>query len=137
MIACDLFSRYRKISVGLFIPPGYADQSEGIKSAEPEMSLSGVVRGFGRFETGALLGGSYIGIFEMGLAYLLWMRALTLAETTAEVGNLVFLTPFIALVLVGLVVGEGIGGPTVAGLVLVIAGNVLQMRLRQGRQKRS
>jgi drug/metabolite transporter (DMT)-like permease len=93
---------------------------------------------FALFPPEVIVGGVYIGVFEMGLAYLLWMKALTLAETTAEVGNLVFLTPFIALVLVGLVVGERIGVPTVAGLGLVVAGIFLQRRFRrEPAQKRS
>ncbi len=93
--------------------------------------------GFGRFSIGVIVGGVYIGIFEMGLAYLLWMKSLALAATTAEVGNLVFLTPFIALVLIGLTVGERIGMATVAGLMLVIAGIVIQKRLQPPLLRRS
>ena len=95
------------------------------------MTLYGLLTGaFGRFAPQVLAGGIYIGVFEMGLAYLIWMKALTLAGTTAEVGNMVFLTPFMALVLVGLVVGERIGTATIAGLLLVMAGIALQRRLR-------
>jgi drug/metabolite transporter (DMT)-like permease len=97
------------------------------------MVLYGLLTGsFSGFPTGVIPGGIYIGVFEMGLAYLLWMKSLTLARTTAEVGNLVFLTPFFALLLVGLVVGERIGLATVSGLLLVVAGIALQKRLQAG-----
>lgn len=74
----------------------------------------------------ALAGAAWIGLFEMGLTYVLWLRALTLAENTAQVGNLVFITPFLSLVFIGLVVGEPVQAATMAGLVLVVAGLVIQ-----------
>jgi drug/metabolite transporter (DMT)-like permease len=102
------------------------------------LSAWGLLRGGpGPLPRQVLLGGAYIGVFEMGFAYLLWMKALTVAGTTAEVGSMVFLTPFIALGLIGIVVGESIGMPTVAGLLLVVAGILLQRRLQLGGQKRS
>jgi drug/metabolite transporter (DMT)-like permease len=102
------------------------------------LSVFGILSGgFARFSIGVIAGGVYIGIFEMGLAYLLWMKSLTLASTTAEVGSLVCLTPFIALLLVGLIVGEKIGTSTIAGLLLVVAGILLQGRLQLSGQKKS
>ena len=101
------------------------------------LSLYGVLTGsFGHVCIEAVAGGVYIGIFEMGFAFILWMKALTLSSTTAEVGNLVFLTPFLALALVGIVVGERIGLATVAGLILVMSGILMQRHLESLGNKR-
>ena len=73
-----------------------------------------------------VIGSVYIGLFEMGITFVIWQKALKLSETTSEVGNLIYLTPFIALVFIGSFVGEKIGLWTIAGLLLVIGGIVLQ-----------
>ncbi len=78
-----------------------------------------------------LLGGVYSGLFEMGLTFLLWLKALELARTTARVSNLVFLSPFLSLVLIRVLVGEAILPSTLAGLVLIVCGILLQQRLRR------
>ena len=75
------------------------------------------------------LGGIYSGLFEMGLTFLLWLKALELASTTARVSNLVFLSPFLSLVLIRVLVGEAILPSTLAGLVLIVCGILLQQRL--------
>lgn len=76
-----------------------------------------------------LLGGLYSGLFEMGLTFLLWLKALELASTTARVSNLVFLAPFLSLVFIRVLVGETILPSTLAGLVLIVCGILLQQRL--------
>lgn len=81
---------------------------------------------FGAMSPAALAGSAWIGLFEMGLAYILWLAALTHAENTARVGNLVFLTPFASLALIGAVVGESLTAATLGGLALVMAGQVVQ-----------
>ncbi|MCY3776317.1 MAG: DMT family transporter [Candidatus Aminicenantes bacterium] len=78
-----------------------------------------------------LLGGLYSGLFEMGLTFLLWLKALELASTTAQVSNLVFLAPFLSLVFIRVLVGEPILPSTLAGLVLIICGILIQQRLER------
>ncbi len=73
-----------------------------------------------------LLGSIYVGIFEMGLTYILWLKALQLAKTTAKVSNLVFISPFISLFFIRFLVGEPILLSTIAGLILIIGGILLQ-----------
>jgi len=73
-----------------------------------------------------LLGGVYIGMFEMGVTFLVWLKALRSAKTTAHVVNLIYLVPFLSLLVIALVLGERILPTTVVGLVLIIAGIVLQ-----------
>lgn len=79
----------------------------------------------------ALAGAAYIGLFEMGLTFVFWMRAMELAQQPAIVNNLAFLSPFLSLVLIALVLGEQILPSTVLGLVLIVAGIVLQARAGQ------
>lgn len=73
----------------------------------------------------------YIGVFEMGVTYMLWNAALKKASSTAVVGSLIFLTPFLALVPIALVIGEGIAPSTVGGLVLVTAGIFMERHFRK------
>ncbi len=68
----------------------------------------------------------YVGCFEMGFTFVLWLNALRLSETTAQVSNLVFLTPFLSLFFVHLVLGEAILPSTIVGLVFIVAGIALQ-----------
>jgi drug/metabolite transporter (DMT)-like permease len=73
-----------------------------------------------------LLGGVYVGLFEMGLTFLAWLYALKNAKTTAHVVNLIYLVPFCSLVIIALVVGERILPSTIVGLFFIVAGIVLQ-----------
>ena len=72
------------------------------------------------------LGGIYIGIFEMGVTFLAWLKAMRSAKTTAHVVNLIYLVPFLSLLCIGLVVGERILPSTILGLVLIVTGIVVQ-----------
>lgn len=73
-----------------------------------------------------LIGSLYIGVFEMGLTFVLWLTALKLSTHTARVSNLVFISPFISLMLVSFFVGEKILPSTVVGLVIIVIGIVIQ-----------
>jgi drug/metabolite transporter (DMT)-like permease len=74
------------------------------------------------------LGAAYIGLFEMGLTFLLWLDALRLSRTTAAVSNLIFLSPFVSLFLLRAVVGEPLHASSFLGLVAIVAGIILQQR---------
>lgn len=76
-----------------------------------------------------LFGGAYVGVFEMGVTFVLWLKALKLSRTTAQVSNLIYLSPFVSLVLIRVVVGETILPSTVVGLVFIIAGIIVQQRV--------
>jgi drug/metabolite transporter (DMT)-like permease len=73
-----------------------------------------------------LAGAAYVGLFEMGVTFVLWLNALRLSENTARVGYLIFLSPFLSLVFIRFLVGEEIMGSTIAGLALIVAGLVIQ-----------
>ena len=70
----------------------------------------------------ALGGIAWVGLFEMGLTFVLWLNALRLAANAARVSQLIFLSPFLSLLLIQTVLGEDIHPATVAGLILVVAG---------------
>ena len=72
------------------------------------------------------LGAVYVGLFELGITFLVWLKALRLSKTTAHVTNLIYLAPFFALVWISLFVGEKILFSTGVGLVLIIGGIILQ-----------
>jgi len=83
----------------------------------------------GRFvipELPGLAGAIYVGLFEMGITFVLWLQALRLSKTTAQVSNLIYLTPFLSLFIINIVVGEKILISTVIGLIFIIAGIILQ-----------
>jgi drug/metabolite transporter (DMT)-like permease len=79
---------------------------------------------------GPLLAAAYVGLFEMGITFALWLSAMKYAARpdgggTARVANLIFLSPFLSLIFIHFLVGETIHPATVAGLAFIIAGNAL------------
>jgi drug/metabolite transporter (DMT)-like permease len=85
-----------------------------------------IYSGFHPINVKGLAGAFYIGLFEMGLTYVLWLRALKLAPNTAIISNLVYLSPFISLIIIRNVIGEKILLSTVTGLALIICGIIVQ-----------
>jgi drug/metabolite transporter (DMT)-like permease len=70
----------------------------------------------------------YVGIFEMGLTFFFWLKALQLAETSDKVSNLVYLAPFISMVLLYFIIKEPVYYTTPVGLILIISGIYIQNR---------
>ena len=69
-----------------------------------------------------LLGGLYVGLFEMGIAFVLWMNALRLTDNPLRISSLIFLAPPLSLVLIATVLNEAIAGSTLIGLVIILTG---------------
>ncbi|ENM5915393.1 DMT family transporter [Vibrio mimicus] len=69
---------------------------------------------------------TYVGLFEMGITFVLWLSALKNTQNTARISNLIFASPFISLFLLATIIGEAIHSTTLIGLVLIIAGLVIQ-----------
>lgn len=82
--------------------------------------------GFQWHGSAALGAGIYVGLFEMGVAFVLWQAAMQRVSRTAKVSNLIFLSPPVSLMLLYLVVGEPILPSTLIGLVLILLGLGLQ-----------
>ncbi|MDO6500314.1 DMT family transporter [Photobacterium sanguinicancri] len=69
---------------------------------------------------------SYVGLFEMGITFVLWINALKLTQNTARISNLIFISPFISLMLLATIIGEEIHPSTLVGLLLIVCGLVIQ-----------
>jgi drug/metabolite transporter (DMT)-like permease len=82
--------------------------------------------GFRKFEGIGLLGAAYVGTFEMGIAFICWLMAMKLTTSTAKIANLIFISPFLSLVLIHFIVGETIMISSVIGLIFIVAGLLIQ-----------
>lgn len=85
--------------------------------------------------TGSLLAALYVGVFEMGIAFVLWSYAMKKAENTSRVSNLIFISPFLSLVFIYFILGEHILPSTYVGLVLIMGGLWLQQRKVKTREQ--
>ena len=68
----------------------------------------------------------YSGVFEVGITYILWLKAMNLTTSNAKIGNLVFLAPFVSLIFIHFVLKETIFVTTFIGLVFIVAGIFVQ-----------
>lgn len=71
-------------------------------------------------------GSVYLGTFELGITFIVWLNALSKSENTARVSQLIYLSPFISLFFIQFVVKEAIIPATIVGLILIITGIFLQ-----------
>jgi drug/metabolite transporter (DMT)-like permease len=67
----------------------------------------------------------YVGFFEMGFTFFLWMLALQKASSTARISNLVFISPFLSLIFIHFILGEEIFITTLPGIVLILSGIII------------
>ena len=68
-----------------------------------------------------IIGIIWLGVFAGGLAFVFWFIALRHRDT-AEMSNIVFLTPFISLIYIYILIGEKILISSILGLLLIIVG---------------
>lgn len=69
-----------------------------------------------------LLSGIYIGLFEMGIPFLTFGMALRITNNPALINQMCYLSPFLSLFLIAVVLGEVIAPATYVGLLLIVAG---------------
>jgi len=81
----------------------------------------------------SILSGLYVGLLEMGIAFVLWMNALRLTNNPIRVSSLIFLAPPLSLVLITTVLGEPISQSTLLGLVVILLGLAGQQFVGQSR----
>ncbi len=75
-------------------------------------------------------GAIYIGLFEMGITFVLWGKALALTEHTSRISNLIFLSPILSLFFLYYIAGELILPSTIVALGLILSGLALQQYRR-------
>ncbi len=91
--------------------------------------IAGVLLATGRMALpGAegILASVYIGLFEMGITFVLWTKALNTTDNISRTGNLVYLSPFLSLAFIAFILGESLLLSSFAGLALILAGIIIQ-----------
>lgn len=74
----------------------------------------------------SMLAGVYVGCFEMGITFLLWLKALSNTSSTDKLSNIIYLVPFLSLIFIHFVVGETIFWTTFVGLSLIVFSVIFQ-----------
>ena len=73
-----------------------------------------------------IIGAIYAGLFEMGITFFLWLKALELSSNKAKTSTLAYLSPFISFMIIAVVLKEKILLSSIIGLVLIIGGIFFQ-----------
>jgi drug/metabolite transporter (DMT)-like permease len=89
--------------------------------------------GFSEVTGKGLAASVYVGAFEMGITFVFWLKALNTAETSDRVSNLVYLAPFLSMILLYFIIDEPVYYTTPAGLLLIIGSIYLQNRKQKQR----
>ncbi len=75
-----------------------------------------------------IAGAFYVGLFEMGITFILWLQAMRYSINTSKIANLIFISPFLSLLFISFLVGEKILFSTFIGLIFIILGLLVQQR---------
>jgi drug/metabolite transporter (DMT)-like permease len=68
----------------------------------------------------------YVGVFEMGVTFVLWLMAIRLAPSSDRISNLVYIAPFLNLFLASQILDERIYMTTLFGIILLVSGILIQ-----------
>lgn len=63
----------------------------------------------------------YSGFFEMGITYIIWIKALQYSDRADKVSNLIYLSPVLALFFIHFILGEKLYFTTYIGFALILA----------------
>lgn len=77
-------------------------------------------------ELKGILAVTYVGLFEMGITFFLWLKALQITHRNDKISNLVFISPFLALIWIHFLLNEEIFYTTFIGLIFIILGIFIQ-----------
>ena len=77
----------------------------------------------------ALLSGMYVGAFEIGIHFVCFGMAIQLTSNATLVNQMCYLSPFLSLFLIHLILGEQIVWTTYAGLLLIVVGIIFNQYL--------
>jgi drug/metabolite transporter (DMT)-like permease len=72
--------------------------------------------------------GAWVGLIEMGITFVLWQTAMRRTRHAGRIAQLIFLSPFLSLVLIDRVLGEAVSASSVAGLALIVTGLLIARR---------
>jgi drug/metabolite transporter (DMT)-like permease len=65
---------------------------------------------------------SYSALFEMALTFVIWLTAMKLASSTDKISHYIYISPFLSLIFINLILDEPILETTIFGLGLIVAG---------------
>ncbi len=74
----------------------------------------------------SLFGAVYTGLFEMGLTFFLWLKALELSTDKGKTSTLAYFSPFLSVLFIAFVLKETILPSSIVGLVLIVGGVIYQ-----------
>lgn len=77
----------------------------------------------------AFAAGIYVGLFEMGVTFVLWLIALKKADRTASISTMAFMSPVMSIGFIAWILQEEIARSTYVGLGLIIMALALQQLL--------
>jgi drug/metabolite transporter (DMT)-like permease len=87
-----------------------------------------LTEGLPAIDARALGYGAWVGLIEMGITFVLWQTAMRRTAHAGRIAQLIFLSPFLSLVLIDRVLGEAVSASSVAGLGLIVAGLLIARR---------
>ncbi len=77
----------------------------------------------------------YIAFFEFAFPFYLWLKALQMVSNNAKINNLVYLSPFLALIFIHFILGEKIYFTTLIGLFFILGGIFLSQTAKISTKK--
>ena len=80
------------------------------------------------------LAAAYVGLFDLGIPYILWSMAIRLSSSAARISTIPFFGPFLGLVWIRIILHEPIAWTTLPGLALIAGGTFMQQRAASGRK---
>lgn len=88
------------------------------------MTIGAVCTGVDLNTVPGLLWGSYVGAFEMGIPFIFFGLAMRKTDNPALINQLTYLSPFMSLFFIAMILGEKIVPTTFIGLALIVFGIV-------------
>jgi drug/metabolite transporter (DMT)-like permease len=73
-----------------------------------------------------VLGAVYIGLFEMSITFFLWLKGISLSKNKAKTATLVYLSPFLSMIFIAVILGENLMFSSLIGLLLIVSGIIIQ-----------
>jgi len=74
---------------------------------------------------GIIAGCAYIGLFEMGITFLIWLTILQQFKVKSRIIVITYIIPFISLFFIHIIVGETIRMYSILGLTLIVGGIII------------
>jgi drug/metabolite transporter (DMT)-like permease len=81
----------------------------------------------------AIIASIYVGFFEMSIPFIMWHLALNKASKASNVSQLIFLSPFLSLMIISVVLKEKILITSIIGFIFILVGIFIQAIFKKTR----